>query len=96
LDSWDERSIFIVDATIVANFYATYLDSETGAKLTAQLGVYYRIAPEGSSSGVGVRGLCLVRRVDTGKTCGGVPTATRADCSPQVAILARLEAATLP
>ena len=94
--TWDNRFIFIVDATMFGNGDATYLDSDAAAELTAQNGAYYQFAPEGSSSSVAIQGLFLVRRIDTGKTCEAVPTAAGADCSPQVEIIARIMPATLP
>ncbi|HEX7492313.1 MAG TPA: hypothetical protein VF337_11490 [Candidatus Limnocylindrales bacterium] len=94
--TWDKRYIFIVDASISHSGEATYLSSDASAKLTAQAGAYDKFAPPGTGAGASGRGLYVVTRVDTGKTCLAVPTASGADCSPQVEILARLEVATLP
>jgi hypothetical protein len=96
LADFDFRTTFIVSARILSDGHTTWLDSDASAELTAQEGAFGRFAPAGTQINYSAPGLFLVRRVDTGRTCGSNSPAPSRPCVPRVEILARLETAAVP
>lgn len=96
LSNYQDRFIFIVDATMFGQGLSTWLDSDASAELTVQDGAFSRFAPAGTPANSSVHGLFLVQRVDTGKTCGVATSAPSGPCVPQVEILARLVTTAVP
>jgi hypothetical protein len=96
MDSCDAPGLACLEVSWLATGEGVAQLNAQSEQLSAQLGAYHEFGSGPVGGGPGLHALFLVQTAWGAKACNGQPLASYGSCSARVAILARLEPATLP